>query len=421
MDGLIRVLEEKDFEAAADLASMAYPGMGIQSEEKKKEYEERLKREQREENGILFYGSFNAKEELVGIYRRSDFECNINGEFQRLFGIGMVAVHILHKKEKVAFELLNHFHQEARKENVALVALYPFSASFYRKMGYGYGPLKYEFRIKPGALNSNGQKDLVELLSPTDVEEITVLYNHFAQMHHGMIKRTWSERQHIKNAASRYVGVREDGKLIGALAFSLQPVKDSHFLHQNMMIHEWVWSSQKGFKQLEAWVHSQQDQVDRIIYGTNNPAFVYSLNNPPNDSNHLIPSVYHEVATTGSGLMYRISDIPLFFKQMHFQALRKPAGQPEIIVKVEDTFIEEQSGFYKLSFLGGEWDIEKVGENIGQVNIEIGIQDLSAWWMGCVSIKDLDSYGEVVVKGCSPEDLDDWFKPRKAPICMTNF
>ena len=106
---------------------------------------------------------------------------------------------------------------------------------------------------------------------------------------------------------------------------------------------------------------------------------------------------------------------------MHFQALRKPAGQPEIIVKVEDTFIEEQSGFYKLSFLGGEWDIEKVGENIGQVNIEIGIQDLSAWWMGCVSIKDLDSYGEVVVKGCSPEDLDDWFKPRKAPICMTNF
>ena len=142
MDGLIRVLEEKDFEAAADLASMAYPGMGIQSEEKKKEYEERLKREQREENGILFYGSFNAKEELVGIYRRSDFECNINGQFQRLFGIGMVAVHILHKKEKVAFELLNHFHQEARKENVALVALYPFSSSFLPKNGLWLRPIK---------------------------------------------------------------------------------------------------------------------------------------------------------------------------------------------------------------------------------------------------------------------------------------
>ena len=402
MDSLIRVLGEKDFEAAADLASMAYPGMGIQSDEKKKEYEERLKREQREENGILFYGCYNAKEELVGIYRRNDFECNINGQFQRLFGIGMVAVHILHKKEKVAFELLNHFHQEARKEKVALVALYPFSSSFYRKMGYGYGPLKYEFKIKPGALNSNGEKDLVELLSPSDVEEITTIYNSFAANHHGMIKRTWSERQHIKNAASRYVGVRENGKLIGALAFTLQSVKDSHFLHQNMVIHEWVWLNQKGFKQLEAWVHSQQDQVDRIIYGTNNPAFVYSLNNPPNDSNHLIPSVYHEVATTGSGLMYRISDIPLFFKQMHFQTLRKHEKHQEIIIKVEDTFIVEQSGLYKLTFLDDKWHIEKVEVDLDQVNLEIGIQDLSAWWMGCVSLKDLDSYGEVVVKECNP-------------------
>lgn len=421
MEWLIRVLGENDFESAADLVSMAYPGMGIQTEEKKKEYMERLNREQKEQNGIQFYGCFNEKQELVGIYRRSDFECNINGQFQRLFGIGMVAVHILHKKEKVAFELLNHFHEEARKEKVALVALYPFSSSFYRKMGYGYGPLKYEFKIKPGALNSNGEKDLVELLSPSDVEEITTLYNSFVANHHGMIKRTWSERQHIKNAASRYVGVRENGELIGALAFTLQMVKDSHFLHQNMIIHEWIWIYQKGFKQLEAWIHSQQDQVDRIIYGTNNPAFVYSLNNPPNDSNHLIPSVYHEVATTGSGLMYRISDIPLFFEQMNYQALRKPINEQVITLSVKDSFIQEQEGSYKLIYLDGNWHIEKVEEDLKEVNIEIGIHDLSAWLMGCVSLKDLDSYGEIVVNGCNPENLDDWFKPRTAPICMTNF
>ncbi len=421
MDGLIRVLEEKDYAATADLVSMAYPGMGIQSSEKKQELVERFIREQKEHNGIQYYGCFNEADQLVGIYRRSDFECNINGQFQRIFGIGMVAVHILHKKEKVAFQLLSHFHEEARKEKVTLVALYPFSSSFYRKMGYGYGPIKYEFKIKPGSFNSYGKKDLVQLLSPADEEEIVAVYNKFAEKHHGMMKRTWNERQHIKNAKTRYVGVRVEGQLIGALAFTLDPVKDSNFLHQNLVIHEWVWLSQKAYKQLAAWVHSQQDQVDRVIYSTNNPAFIYSLNNPPNDSNHLIPSVYHEVARTGSGLMYRITEIFQFIEKMNDQALRKPIQNTKIVVKIEDSFIPEQNGLFELSFFNEKWLARKLESEMEQPNIQITIQDLSAWWMGCVSIKELNSYGEVELHNIVADDLDDWFMPRKCPICMTNF
>ena len=95
--------------------------------------------------------------------------------------------------------------------------------------------------------------------------------------------------------------------------------------------------------------------------------------------------------------------------------------QQVITLSVKDSFIQEQEGSYKLIYLDGNWHIEKVEEDLKEVNIEIGIHDLSAWLMGCVSLKDLDSYGEIVVNGCNPENLDDWFKPRTAPICMTNF
>ncbi|MGB2873203.1 GNAT family N-acetyltransferase, partial [Psychrobacillus psychrotolerans] len=132
---MIRLLQSKDLKKAADIASLAYPGMLIQTDEKKKELIERLETEQREANGIQFFGCFDEQDELLGIFRVNDFECNINGKFQRIFGIGMVAVHLLHKKEKVAYQLLSYFHNYARQEKVALVSLYPFNPSFYRKMG----------------------------------------------------------------------------------------------------------------------------------------------------------------------------------------------------------------------------------------------------------------------------------------------
>lgn len=417
---MIRLLQSKDLKKAADIASLAYPGMLIQTDEKKKELIDRLETEQREANGIQFFGSFDEQDELLGIFRVNDFECNINGKFQRIFGIGMVAVHLLHKKEKVAYQLLSYFHNYARQEKVALVSLYPFNPSFYRKMGYGYGPLRYEFKFKPGEMLADGNKGSVKFLTASDEEEIVTLYNEYAQNNHGMLKRTWKEREYIKARKTYYVGVEEESRLVGALSFTLEPVKDSHFLDQHMIIHEWIWSNPNAYKQLASWVSSQQDQVDRVIFRTNDQSFVYSLSNPSNDSNHVIPSVYHEVATTGSGIMYRITSIESFVNGTNFNGLVKPQDETTVLLAIEDTFITEQHGLYELSYSSGQWGIQKVDDNI-QANITIGIHDLSSWWMGCVTVESLYNIGEVAIHQIDPKKLDEWFKPKNGPICFTAF
>ncbi|WP_186321472.1 enhanced intracellular survival protein Eis [Bacillus sp. FJAT-22090] len=418
---MIRLLQKRDFEQAADVVAFAYPGMNIQSSEKKLEFIERLTKEQDAENGIQYFGYFNKEEELLGMYRLNDFECNVNGKFQRIFGIGMVAVHLLHKKEKIAFALLSHFHQYARQENVSLVSLYPFNPSFYRKMGYGYGPMKYEFKIKPDALIANGEKGLVEFLSPKDEEAIVTLYNDYAQKNHGMIKRTWTERQRIKNAVTNYVGVKENEQLIGALAFTLEPVKDSHFLHQHMTVLEWIWTKPEAYKQLASWLNSQQDQVDRIIFRTHDQSFVHALINPLNESNHLIPSVYHEVATSGTGIMYRITNVIDFIHEMNFQQLKKPDEYTRILLEIEDTFLSEQNGVYEVIYNGDFWNATKLADSTEEINITIGIQDISAWWMGCVSLNSLYNYGSVTLTNIDIHSLDEWFKPKKGPVCFTSF
>ncbi|TQR09310.1 GNAT family N-acetyltransferase [Psychrobacillus soli] len=418
---MIRLLQQQDLEEAANIAAFAYPGMNIQTSEKKTEFVGRLKKELEEQNGIQYFGYFNEKEQLLGMYRQHDFECNINGTFQRIFGIGMVAVHLLHKKEKIAFELLSHFHDFARQQNVSLVSLYPFNPSFYRKMGYGYGPMKYEFKIKPNALIANGEKGLVKFLSPQDEEAIVSLYNDYAQKNHGMIKRTWTERQRIKNGVTNYVGVIENEQLVGALAFTLESVQDSHFLHQHMIVHEWIWTKPDAYKQLASWLHSQQDQVDRIIFRTNDQSFVHALTNPLNDSNHLIPSVYHEVATTGTGLMYRITNIIDFIHEMNFQPLRKPDEYTRIVLEIEDTFLPKQNGLYEVIYNDNLWSATKLSNSTEKENIKIGIPDISSWWMGCVSIEALYNYGTVSINNVDTKILDDWFKPNRSPICFTSY
>jgi predicted acetyltransferase len=418
---LIRILQKQDFEQAANIVALAYPGMNLQTTEDKIKFVERLTTEQAEENGIDYFGYFNETEELLGIYRLNDFECNVNGKFQHVFGIGMVAVHLLHKKEKIAFQLLSHFHQYARQENVALVSLYPFNPSFYRKMGYGYGPMKYEYKIKPDAFIANGDKGLVKFLSPNDEVAIVDLYNEYALQNHGMFKRTWSERRLIKNAATNYVGVVENDKLIGALAFTLQPVKDSHFLHQHMIVYEWIWSTPNAYKQLASWLFSQQDQVERIIFRTNDQSFLYALANPLNGSNHLIHSIYHEVATAGTGLMYRITNIDAFVKEMNFVNNRRPDGFTRLLLEIEDTFLIEQSGTYEFIYNGDFWSSSKLINTNEEVNIKIGIHDLSSWWMGCVSLEALHKFGEVNVNNIDINLLDSWFKPNSSPICFTSF
>lgn len=418
---LIRLLEKQDFEQAVNIYSLAYPGMGLQSTEKKTTYGERLIKEQEEQTGIHYFGYYGPNEELLGVYALHDFEGNVNGKFQRVFGIGMVAVHLLHKKEKIAFKLLSHFHAYARQENVALVTLYPFNPSFYQKMGYGFGPARFEFKIKPNVLITDGEKGLVKFLTADDEEAIVQLYNDYAEKHHGMMKRTWSERQHIKNGMKQYVGVEENGELIGAIAFALQPVKDSNFIHHHLVVFEWIWTKPRAYKQLASWLQSQQDQVDRIIFRTNDKSFMHALTNPSNDSNRIIPSVYHEVATTGIGLMYRITNVIDFIDELNFQSIRKPDHNIKLFIYVEDTFIKEQSGLYEVIYNGDFWNATKLSKSKEEANLQIGIHDLSSWWMGCVSLQALYDYGVVTINNIDIKMLDEWFKPQNSPICFTAF
>ncbi|WP_075619782.1 GNAT family N-acetyltransferase [Paenisporosarcina indica] len=418
---MIRLLTQKDIKQATEIVAMAYPGMNISQATQQAEFAERLTTEQVTDNDLRYYGFFDEENKLVGLYRLHDFLGNINGKMVRQFGIGMVAVHLFHKKERIAFHLLQHFHELAQNEQVSLVSLYPFNTGFYRKMGYGYGPTRYQYKLKPTSFPSGGDKHRVKLLSPAIEEEIVQLYNEYAATHHGMIKRTWNERNLIKKKASYYAGVYEEDKLVGAIAYILQPVKDSHFLHHELVVFEWFWIKPSAFLAISAWLNSQQDQVERVIIRTQDEAFMYQLEDPRNDSNRMIPSVYHEVAQVGTGLMYRLISVEEFVKQSNFSSNVRPDKFVSMSIFVEDSFSQEIQGGYKLTCKNNIWEVEPSVITQTLADLSISINDLSSWWMGCISLEQLIKYGKVELNDGSARDLDSWFKPNMKPICFTSF
>ncbi|MFC5602519.1 GNAT family N-acetyltransferase [Sporosarcina koreensis] len=418
---MIRLLTKGDLEQAATLAAMAYPGMQISGKEAQKTFIERLTAEIESENNLSYYGLFTEQDALVGMYKLHDLKGNINGKMIRIWGIGTVAVHFFYKKEGVAKRLLQHFHELAREENVGIVSLYPFNTSFYQKMGYGYGPTRYQYKLKPASFPSSGDRKKVVPLSPANEEEIVAVYNKFASMHHGMVERTWHERNLIKKKVSYYAGVYWEDELVGALAYTLQPVKDSHFLHHEMNILEWVWTKPSAFMDMCTWIHSQQDQVDRVYVRTHDESIIYQFEDPRNDSNRLIPSVYHEIGMVGTGVMYRISSIESFVEQTNFNSLDRPDSPVTIKLFVEDSFIQEQNGSYRLTFSEGCWSIAKSSLSREEVDVCIAVSDLSSWWMGCVSMEQLVQYGKVEVNNWPAKQLDRWLMPNAKPICLTPF
>lgn len=418
---MIRLLTREDMMDAVLICSKAYPGMNITDETQQKTLMEKLIVEQETENDLSFYGLFSDDNKLLGVYRLHDFYGYVNGKRVRTFGIGMVAVHFFHKKEQIAYKLLQHYHSLAAEQDVSFVSLYPFNSSFYYKMGYGYGPTRYQYRLKPTSFPSKGLKERVVSLSPDDEEKIVSLYNEFASTHHGMIERTWNERNLIRKKASYYAGVYEDDKLIGAIAYRLEPIKDSHFLHHELVVYEWIWSKPSAFIDICAWLHSQQDQVDRIVIRTHDESFMYQLTDVRNDSNRLIPSVYHEVAQVGSGLMYRIISVEQFIETTNFHSLERPVQGTSISLYVHDTFRPEQHGGYQISYNGVNWEVKKLEMAEENANISISISELSSWWMGCVSLEQFVNYGKIHVNECNATDLDRWFKPKSKPICLTSF
>jgi len=299
----VRKLTDGELKEFIEIVVNAYPGVSKATPEYKERTLQRFIHLQHEDPTIDFFGLFRERK-LIGGMRIHYHEMNLYTHIIPVGCVGLVAVDLLHKKEKVAKELIEAFIALFLKKGVNLLLLYPFRPDFYKKMGFGYGPKNHQYSFSASSFPKGPSKAHLRFLTKDDQQKVLQCYTKYAKATHGMFLKTKAELDGMfTNPDNRLIGYEEDNEVRGYLLFSFEKKSSTNFVHNDLHIKELIAESPEALMEIGTFLHSQADQVDRIIWNTQEENVHFFVNDPRNGTHHLIPSVYHESNRSGVGLM----------------------------------------------------------------------------------------------------------------------
>ena len=366
---------------------------------------------------VKYYGAYKGDKQ-VGGFNIWDFEMNMRQSMIKAGGVGCISVDLCHKKEKVCREIMRYFFDDLRKKGANMALLYPFNSAFYHRMGFGFGTLLQQFRLKPDGLTGGNSKSHITRLSEDSAGALAEFYNSRVKQTHGLItKRTDDFVRSLKNPASKIFAYVDD-KIRGYIISQFKKGSDESFLVNDMIIGELLFDSPEVFAELMTFVKSQSDQVRYVILNTQDEGLINTIADPRNHMDRILFAVYQEVCRTGLGIMYRICDVEAFFadiKNSRFGDLNM-----KLQINVNDSFIPENNRPFMLEFSGGQ---AAVTDNPApDAELCIDIAELSSLVMGCVNLKSLVKYGKAKLSDHAYLDiLSRSFMLDEKPVCLTYF
>ena len=418
MGKIRKLLSDSEFTQYVDIVANAYTGIITNTPQEKKNYKEFLINKQHNDPAVDYYGLYREQQLIAGM-RIHYYEMNLHAKKVEVGGVGLVAVDLLHKKERAAKELIVQFLQMFKEKEVHLVALYPFRPDFYKYMGFGYGPNMYQYFLEPTSFPKGPTKSHLTYAHEDDRKLLEACYNRFVQDRHGMFYKTEHEWQALfKNAENRIVTFKKGNQVNGYLVFTFRKMSETNFMHNKLVIKEWIYETPEALLTLSTFLNSQADQVYRIEWNTQEENIRFLVHDARNDSAELIPSVYHPSATSAIGLMYRIINVKGFIQQLSHCKFNTADLKWKLIVN--DSFFEENQGEYVLQVKNELLEI--IEEDDYEVEVKIDISELSSLFMGVVTLKELYMYSKVAISDSTYVNvLNSIFTTFQKPICMTAF
>lgn len=385
---MIKQLNENELNKFVEIADNAFPELNVTKwliddvKVSPKEY---------------IYGLFR-NEKLNGGMRFFDFKMNFLSTTVKAGGLGLLAVDLLHKKEKVAKELVTYFLEECTRNGASLAMLYPFRVDFYRKMGFGYGTQIKQFRLKPENIRYKGQKDDLVFLTSNEKQEVLDCYNRFFQHHHGLLKRDQTKRQLDRPFKfGKVVGCKKGGLLRGYLVFSLK--------NSEMVLHEFVYETSEALMELCSFLHSQSDQVSQVIFDTQNESLYYLFDEPANGAD--------------TGVMYRVTDVAQLFRELRGHNFGHQTCKLKITI--EDDFLPSNDGSTVVYFEGGFASVRELDEDV-DTTLSLHVSDFSSLLSGAVDFKTLYRFGLAKLSDEKyVQTVHEIFKTEDKPMCTTAF
>lgn len=415
----IRKLEsEQEFIQFADIAGNAYPGFKIQTQEEKKTFIENAMKAQRDNPYVKFYGVFE-DEGLYGGMRYHDFKMKFLSAKIKVGGVGLVAVHLLHKKEKIAKEIITEFINHYRNEGASMVMLYPFRPDFYKKMGFGFGTSMNQYKVKPCNLPKGNSKSNISFIKIEEANKLLECYTRVYEKTNGLIEKY--ERDFIlifKNPRLKVVAFKKENEVQGYMSFEFKSGSDKSSMINDIIVNDLVFENSEALSEMMTFLNSQSDQIRYVVFNLQDEDFRFLLDDPRNDADNLFAPVYHECSIQGTGIMYRVVNIRSLIDNLKDHNFNNETLRLKITIR--DSFIKDNDGSYILDFINGA--VKVTSEQEYDAEISLDIADFSSLITCAVSFKSLYKYGRVTIsKNEYLDKINRIFSTASKPVCMTVF
>jgi len=413
-----RLLEEKEFIDMVNISSNAYPGLKLDTAEAKEKMVQNSMKTQKENPYVNFYGVFS-EEEMVGSMRLHDFRLNLLSTKIKAGGLGFVAVHLLHKKEKVAKEIVTNFIEHYKKQGAPVVMLYPFRPDFYKRMGFGFGTSMNQYKVKPCNLPKGPSKKNIKFLKAEDAEKMLNCYSRAYEKTNGLIEKYENEFINIlNNPQCKVAAYVVNDEVQGYIIYEFKSGGDKSILINDIEVRDLIYENQQALSELMTFLNSQNDQISHIIFNIQDEAFRFLLDDPRNDSDNLFTPVYHECSIQGTGLMYRVVNTKALFQQLKNHNFNNESCNLKLTIR--DSFIKENEGSIIVNFENGYSSLS-TSENY-DVEIAMDISDFSSLITCSVGFKSLFKYGRASISNIEYiNKVNNIFASDEKPICLTRF
>lgn len=413
----VRELTPSELEDSIALSANAYPGLELHNRANRVRYRERLTQAEQDPT-TTFYGLFE-EGEMRGVMRWHDFTMNLFGVQTLAGGLGGVAVDLLHKKEKIAADMVRAFLRHYKDAGAPLAALYPFRPDFYRRMGFSYGTPMHHYRFSPASLPQGSQKSDLVYLTNGDRRKLHNCYERHFLRTHGMLARRiqfWDAA--LNDPDSQLVGVKKGNRLHAYMVTSFEKGRHNNFMSNALHIHELVYETADDLSQLLTYLQTQNDQIETISYNTQDESFFHLLRDPRMNAGAMLPhTIAHENSLRGLGIMYRILDVRYLFETLADHNFGGITCRVQIDLR--DSFFPENAGSYVIDVSEGA--ARHNPHAVPEVVLSLDVAEFSSLALGAVSLRKLAAYGLAALSDDRFLDrLDQMFSGPK-PVCLTSF
>lgn len=418
--GQIKKLPNKDFFNYTKIMINAFPGFpGYETPDQAtvEKLTKILMDMNRKDATLSYYGYYDDGKLLGGI-RFFDFTMNLFGNSVTNGGGSLLGVDLMHKKEKIAKQLMSYFIDNYLKKKAPLVSLYPFRPDFYHKMGFGYGSKSNDYILKPAELPDRGDKSKIRFYDKKDWPRLKACCNRYAKARHGMFLKVYSEKRRYEVPSIRVAVYEDNGEIQGFVAFTFKTSPDVSFLKIQLKVTELVSENREAFLGIISFLKSQADQALHIILPTYDDHLHFLPFDPRNHTNRLTSLMAHETNTQGTGIMYRVIDTPGLFATLKNHNFGNQTCRLKI--SINDSFLKSNDKSFIVSFENGQARMET--KDNSDVEIKLNVAEFSSMILGVIDFKTLYRYGLADISNPSYiETVNRVFRAEEKPITTTQF